>query len=336
MEIVRNVCKFGWVNCIVVVYGRLKLLVTADIGPRIIWIGDVDDEIEFDTNVFGGFRAQLGKSGEADFQFRMGFRFWLAPEEAGPKTYDPDNFPVEDVRPSDRDRVLTIVQKTGFDCLQKFLSMNECEDKRDGIWVRQTLVNSGNQTVNGVALWGLCGMAKKGIAIIPRPTFQCHPAFVKPGAGPAQIGGFLSAQNISLWPYTNLQDPRLTLGQKFILLRQDPSVENHNVNKLGLSDVPWVAYLVRTAAGVRLFINRLHYVANNQHNHPDRGMVCELFVCRHFLEIEALGPLGDIVPQAAATQLITRWSVHVIGSRMPKLTDKWIEDNVVPLVGLHG
>lgn len=320
---------FGWIGCAVAVSGETKLVVTTAVGPRVVWLGHADDEINFGTNIFGGFPAQMGKCGEPDFQFRMGERFWLAPEEAGPKTYDPDNQVVEEAM-QDGDKSITLVQKSGFAGLQKSIKVEEAQD---GVWISRKLNNAGKEAVNGVALWGLSGMALNGTAIIHRPAFQYHPAFVKPGAKPEQIGGFLAAQNMSIWPYTNFQDPRLTLGRKFIFLRQDPGVSKDNVNKFGLSDVYWVAYLVKTKAGARLFIKRIYFEKDQQHTHPDRGVVFETFVCKDFLELEETGPLEKLVPGACATPLTDRWSVYKV-KRMPgKLTEGWVDDNVIPLVG---
>jgi len=331
MMVSANVSLFGWPKCVVFVNGQTRCVVTTDVGPRIVWLGHADDTPTLENNIFGGFPAQMGKSGEADFQFRMGHRFWLAPEEAGPKTYDPDNHPVEDAVMDGLD--FRIVQKPGFAGLQKSIRIRGYDHDQGGVWISHNLQNVGGDKVDGVALWGLSGMAPNGIAIIPQPAFQYHPAFAKAGAPPEQIGGFLSAQNVVRWPYTNLQDMRLMMSRKFMLLRQDPNVATCNVNKFGLSDVHWVAYLVKTGAGTRLFIKRLYFEKDKQHLHPDRGPVFETFVCGSFLELEETGQMEDLPPTRSATPLVVRWSVHKI-DRMPiTLTDGWIDDNVVPLVG---
>ena len=318
----------GWPDCIVVESGETKCVVTTNVGPRIVWIGHSGDYINLGSNIFGGFADQMGKSGEKDFRFRMGDRFWLGPEVNGPKTYDPDNFPSMSV--AMHSDCVIVTQNPGFGGLQKTIKVQARQHYYGGVVVERRLKNMGTEKINEVALWGLSGMALNGTAIIPRPPFQYHPAFSKKGAKPEQIGGFASIQNMAFWPYTNLRDPRLTFGQKYILLHQDPSVNNENVNKFGLSDVPWVAYLVKTQAGARLFIKRLSF--DQQRAYPDRGSVFETFVCAQFLELEELGPMENLDRGQEATPLITRWSVHKIGRMPGKLTDNWIDNNVLPLI----
>ena len=55
----------GWPNCYRVSNGEIELVVTADVGPRVIRFGFVGGQ-----NVFKEFAEQLGKSGEAQFQLR--------------------------------------------------------------------------------------------------------------------------------------------------------------------------------------------------------------------------------------------------------------------------
>jgi hypothetical protein len=78
----------GWPNCFRIANGDVELLVTSDIGPRIIRFCFVGGQ-----NVFKEFPDQLGKSGEAQFQFRGGRRVWKAPEDPM-ASWAPDNAPV--------------------------------------------------------------------------------------------------------------------------------------------------------------------------------------------------------------------------------------------------
>ena len=72
--------------------GEVELVITGDIGPRIIRYGFVGGR-----NLFHEFTGQMGKSGESTWQNRGGHRLWVAPEEAPPSpvTYALDNFPVD-------------------------------------------------------------------------------------------------------------------------------------------------------------------------------------------------------------------------------------------------
>src|SRR5436309_8030777 len=79
----------GWKNNLKISNGTVELIATLDVGPRIIRYGFSGGE-----NALKEYADQLGKSGEKDWQIRGGHRLWHAPE-AQPRTYFPDNSPVE-------------------------------------------------------------------------------------------------------------------------------------------------------------------------------------------------------------------------------------------------
>ena len=79
----------GWPNCYHVSNGEVDLIVTSDVGPRIMRYGFLGGQ-----NLFVEFPKQLGGGGESDWQPRGGHRIWLAPEDPV-LSYAPDNTPVE-------------------------------------------------------------------------------------------------------------------------------------------------------------------------------------------------------------------------------------------------
>jgi hypothetical protein len=83
----------GWPTCYRVSNGEIELVVTGDVGPRVIRFGFIGG-----PNFFKEFPEQLGKSGEEKFQLRGGDRVWKAPEDPV-ATWAPDNVPVE-IRPT--------------------------------------------------------------------------------------------------------------------------------------------------------------------------------------------------------------------------------------------
>src|SRR5689334_6210153 len=66
----------GWPNCYRISNGEVELVVTTDVGPRIMRYGFVGG-----PNVFKEFEEQMGKSGEPTWQPRGGHRLWIAPED---------------------------------------------------------------------------------------------------------------------------------------------------------------------------------------------------------------------------------------------------------------
>src|SRR5215475_104744 len=55
----------GWQNCYRVSNGEVELIVTGDVGPRVIRFGFVGGQ-----NLFKEYADQLGKTGEKKFQLR--------------------------------------------------------------------------------------------------------------------------------------------------------------------------------------------------------------------------------------------------------------------------
>src|SRR5579864_5038025 len=78
----------GWPNCYRISNGEIELVVTTDVGPRIIRYGFVGGR-----NVFKEFEDQMGKSGESTWQARGGHRLWISPEDPV-LSYALDNAPI--------------------------------------------------------------------------------------------------------------------------------------------------------------------------------------------------------------------------------------------------
>ena len=79
----------GWPNCYRVTNGEVELIVTTDVGPRVIRYGFVGGQ-----NIFKEFTPQMGKSGEKEWMPRGGHRVWAAPEHKV-MTYALDNGPIK-------------------------------------------------------------------------------------------------------------------------------------------------------------------------------------------------------------------------------------------------
>src|ERR1039458_2860402 len=78
----------GWPNSYRVSNGEVELVVTGDVGPRVIRFGFVGGQ-----NLFKEYPEPLVKSGESQFQLRGGHRVWKAPEGAV-ATWAPGNVAV--------------------------------------------------------------------------------------------------------------------------------------------------------------------------------------------------------------------------------------------------
>jgi hypothetical protein len=85
---VEKVSYGGWPNCLRVFNDDVELVITTDVGPRVIRYGFIGGQ-----NMFKEFADQMGWKHEATWQPRGGHRIWFAPEVV-PDTYAPDNVPV--------------------------------------------------------------------------------------------------------------------------------------------------------------------------------------------------------------------------------------------------
>jgi hypothetical protein len=77
----------GWPNCIRLINNNIELIVTTDVGPRIIRCGFINKK-----NLLYVSDLEKGKTGGSQWHIYGGHRLWNAPEVM-PRTYFPDNNP---------------------------------------------------------------------------------------------------------------------------------------------------------------------------------------------------------------------------------------------------
>ncbi len=292
----------GWPNCYRIGNGEAELIITSDVGPRIIRFGFVGGQ-----NLFKEYAETLGKSGEGKWQLRGGHRIWAAPEDEV-RTYAPDNGPVH---VEVKDGVLIATEPpeplTGF---EKQITVKMAGAGAD-VEVRHRIKNTSAKPVE-VAAWALTMMAQKGMGITGFPPRGKHPDVLAP------------TNPLVMWAFTDLSDPRLTFTKKYLVLRQDP--ENTVPNKLGhFNTDTWAAYLL----GTDLFIKRSR--AETGKAYPDLGCSFEIFTRNDMLEMETLGPILQLGPGQALEHL-EHWSLHK-GVKVGALTDAELDRVLLPLLG---
>ncbi|HEY5770569.1 MAG TPA: hypothetical protein VIS71_12060 [Terrimicrobium sp.] len=262
----------GWDKTLRLANNDIELLVTTDVGPRILVY-----KTPLGENVLKTFDDQLGSSGEEEWRIRGGHRLWLAPEDAtlsyhldnGPATWRHDTFSGEVVVESIQERPQRLRKTLGI--------LSAAQGSR--VSLRHTVVNEGSQPVM-LAVWALTVMQAEGVEIIPQPPLGEHPRDLLPN------------RSMVLWTYTDLADLRLTLGTKFWLLRQ---AAGYPAIKIGLGHRErWIAYVLSDT----LFIKTFHYDPTAAY--PDGGCNFETFTNSEMLEIESLGPLVTLPPGATA------------------------------------
>jgi hypothetical protein len=125
--------------------------------------------------------------------------------------------------------------------------------------------------------------------------------------------------------FTNLSDPRWTLLERYLVLRQDPA--NAVPQKLGTFNAKtWGAYLLNDELFVKRFDAR-----GVPADYPDFGCSYETFTNADILELETLGRLVTLAPGEAVSHT-ERWSLHR-NVQVTEWTDAGLDRALTPLLG---
>jgi hypothetical protein len=257
----------GWPNCVRLSNSEAELIITTDVGPRIIRFGMVNG-----PNLLHVSEAELGRTGGQEWHIYGGHRLWHAPEVM-PRTYFPDNFPV---RHFIEDNVLKIVQ-----CVEATTGIVKEMDialdhETNHVRITHRLINTTQWTIE-TAAWAITAHAAGSLAILPQEPY------VDPELD------LLPARPIVLWKYTRMTDKRWTWGSEYILLKNDPGYTSEQ--KIGiLNKQGWNAVILGSSLMIKKFAFDPDAV------YPDFGSNNEAYVNGNLLETESLGPLTAIKP----------------------------------------
>lgn len=273
----ENYKKFG--KCAVLNKGGKKMLVTVDVGPRIIFYGyeggeniffeDSQDSINRDSDFI---RENL--KGKGIWHIYGGHRLWKSPEYED--TYYPDNAPVEVV---ERGNVVDFISEaestTG---LKKVMSVEMHED--GNATVTHSMENVSDKNTPPVAIWTLSVMDKGAEAVIPLSE---------------EDTGLLPNRNLVLWSYTDIKDERFTLTDSELRVKQN--VEIKKAFKLGTFIQKAVAVNIK---GMQF---KLDFDVK-EGDFADYSCNLECYTCDKMLEIETLSPLTVIEPGQILTHVV--------------------------------
>lgn len=290
----------GWPNCYRLANDVVDLVVTTDVGPRIIRFGFVGEDNEFKE-----YPEMLGKTGGDEWRIYGGHRLWHSPE-AKPRTYFPDNVPV---RIEKRARSVRLTQTTETTTgIQKEIDL-ALDTRTAHVRVTHRLRNRGLWAVE-LAPWSLSVLAQGGKAIIPLPPRGSHEQNLLPTSAS------------TFWAYTDMTDPRWTWGQRYVMLRQDPRMEKPQ--KIGAM-VPdgWAAY----ARNGHLFVKKFAF--DPAATYPDFGSNVETFTNNDMLELETLGPLTRLEP-SAAVEHVEDW--YLFRDIPEPRSDHEVDEHILPRV----
>jgi len=290
----------GWDNCIKISNNEVELVVTTDVGPRIIHYGFKGEE-----NHLKVFEEHKGKKGSNEWLSYGGHRLWHSPEEF-PRTYDTDNFPCEY-------KILEngLCIKSPMD--PKVQVEKEMEitlsDKGTIVKIKHIITNKNSWDID-FAAWAITVMAQGGREIIPQ---------IKEGPK------LLPNRTLALWTYTKMNDPRVLWLEDYIFLDQNPKLEN--AFKIGLPVIDgWSAY----SNFGQLFVKYFDFIEDAQY--PDFGYSSyETYTNNEILEMETLSPIWTVSP-SESIEHIEKWELHKNVLRPENEDD--VRNNILHLISL--
>jgi len=279
--------NFG--NCVRIHNDVSELFVTLDFGPRIIHYSLLGAPNIMFTN---DRQVNIKKGEDFDRTFYPGAywniyggnRLWVSPEVM-PDTFYPDH---------DQVAVRTVPGGAIFTCQPQIhnkvqLSIQVCLEEESSRAFLAYTVKNVDTVPKTMAAWSVTAVDAGGREIIPQPT-------VKKGVLPNRV--------VSLWDYSDMNDPRIYWGKDFIIVKHDPAIAKPV--KIGINNVDgWACYVNKG----QCFVCRYdHDPAGVYH---DFGASYESFANGDYLEMESVGPLQQIVPGEAAIHHEV-WDLHSI------------------------
>lgn len=284
----------GWNNNVRLANADVELIVTLDVGPRVISYRRLgfpggDDRGE---NVFKQYAEQLGGRGEADWKIRGGHRLWLAPEDVK-LSYALDNGPVTHEPVGENGLRVTQAATAPF-WIEKRITLT-LDAAGPGVTLHHEVVNRGPEPLRA-APWALSVMAPGGTGVIPQPPLGEHPRDLLPN------------RRMIVWPFTDCSDGRFRPGPHLFTLQQRAATQPF---KLGLRhEGGWAGYLL----GRKFFAKTVAHEPGA--DYPDDGCNFETFTNHEMLEVESLAPLRTLAPGEGAAHL-ERWTLHAFDDAPP-------------------
>lgn len=261
-------------KCVHISNGIIEVIVTIDVGPRIVRFGFVSEknmlynDLERKYVTSGSdYESFYGK--ENKFYHYGGHRLLLSPENM-PRTYYPDNEPVVyGILP---DGVSFTPARQKINNMQLGFEVMMNENATDIMIVHS--VKNHSKDLQTMALWAITMLAPGGLQILP----QNHSG-----------DKLLPNRIFVMWPYAQINDPRVFWGKKYITLQHNTSIDQPF--KIGMDNLlGWAAYVNDGTALVK------RYVHNMQAAYPDYGASYETYMNKDFVEMETLSPLYEIEP----------------------------------------
>jgi hypothetical protein len=266
-------------KCVEISNGTVDVVVTVDVGPRIIRFGFIGGENELCEAP--GASQPIGGPVGGVWKIKGGHRLWHSPENM-PRTYIPDDNSVEWCEIDNGIKVRQKIEPWAQIEKEMEITLAACCDR---VRIVHRLTNRNAWPVE-FSVWALTVVAPGGKEIIPQPRRDT---------------GLLGNRVIALWPYSKMNDHRIYWGDKYIVLQQDPNTRYPF--KFGINNEDgWAAYFNHG----NLFIKR--YIHQMGAKYPDFGVSYETYTTDFMLEMESLSPLTLVEPNATLSH-VEEWEL---------------------------
>ena len=270
-------------NCAELSNGLIDVVITLDCGPRIIRYGFVGEGNELCDDA--PLTVQI--EGEAEeWRLMGGHRLWASPERF-PKTYYPDNDPVQYEWTQDG----ILVTKPAHprvqieSCLE--ITLKEGSTR---INILHSLKNTGEWDID-TAVWALTNLKPGGLQVLPFARRESHFS-----------DGAKGSRSLVLWTYARMDDPRIKWGNRYVLVQHEEG--NVIQTKFGIQNTEgWAAYFRDDS----LFIKR--FEVHPGEAYPDGGISSATFLIEFMLEMESLSPIRRLQPGDTVAHTET-WELH--------------------------
>lgn len=252
--------------------GPYVATVATAFGPRVVGLERDDSPAMFVT--LDPQVSTTHPSG-AEYRFHGGHRLWVSPEDPE-VTYAPDDRECTVTTGTDS---LTITAPADIAGFEKAVDLTW---SGSGLDVDHRLRWVGREPVDA-SPWAITQVVLGGVAILP---------VVGGGSGPG------ADRSIVVWPYTRLDDERVSWTGNSALIHATPG----KPIKLGSGPDPGSVGYFRDG---HLFTKRFHAPPGE---YPDRGAVAQVYANELFCELESVGLLVRLEPGATTTHTET-WEI---------------------------
>jgi hypothetical protein len=270
---IEKVLFGGLPNCYRLANGTVEAIVSTDIGPRILRYGFIDAK-----NLLAEVPDFATPTSLGQWKPWGGHRLWVAPEHM-PESYAPDNGPIRFELLGDN--AIKLDQPVDAAGYEKRMTVQLAREG-SSLTVQHRVTNHRGSTVE-IAPWAITAVNGPGETLVPQEPFLSHDDYLLP------------VRALVLWSFTDLTDPRIMLGRKFLRLRTDAA--RPEPQKFGVSNAQgWCAFHQEKSRN--LFVKRHTWEAGAVY--ADKGANYETYTAGTYLELETLGPLRLLAPGESA------------------------------------